>query len=101
MGSKLSVIPAALDAASAVIGRHALELASTPGSFESSTDSVGLAAASVHAAFRGFCIALSERLAFASTGLAGASGAFTAMESMNSEMLNSVMSYGDTSIRNA
>lgn len=99
MAQELSVVPPALRVASGIIERHAQEVASAPGSFESSTDAVGLAAASVHEAFHGFCGALSKRLFSASAGLLDASDAFTAMDNTNCKKLISVVSEGDMPLR--
>lgn len=95
----LKVLPAALRAASGTIAGQAAEVASSSETSSGSAELSGVAAASVHAAFTGFCGAFSQRLSSASAALVGDAGAFTAMEGANRAALGSIAPAGDGPVR--
>lgn len=95
----LDVVPVALRAASGAIARHAAQVASSSGSLTGSAEMSGVAAATVHSAFNGYCVAFSQRLSSASAALVDAAGSFTAMEDTNRAALASIAPGGGVPVR--
>jgi hypothetical protein len=86
----LSVVPAALQGASAVIGGRPAPLAAPSGDADMSTETAGLAGAALDRALDGYCAAFAQRLSMVAAGLVGAAGAYTATEATNSQAVASI-----------
>jgi hypothetical protein len=86
----LSVVPAALEGASGVIGAQATPLAAPSSGAPASMETAGMAGAALDRAVDGYCAAFAQRLSTVAGGLVGVAGAYTATEASNRQAVASV-----------
>jgi hypothetical protein len=88
----LSVDPAALHGASAVVSGQALPLATPSAAAPTSMETAAMAGATFANALNAYRAAFGKRLSTVAAGLTGSAGAYTGQEAANSQALSSLTS---------
>lgn len=86
----LSVLPAALNGASAVVSGQALPLATSSSAAPASMETAATAGASFAHALNAYRAAFGQRLSAVAAGLTGSAGVYTGQEAANSQALASI-----------
>jgi hypothetical protein len=86
----LSVVPAALHSASAVISGRAAPLTAPRSAASTSMETAGQAGAAVDQAVNAYCAAFAQRLSMVASGLHGTASAYTAQEAANSQAVAAI-----------
>lgn len=87
----LSVLPAALQGASGVIGGQSVPLTSPSGAAPTSMEAAGQAGAAVDQALQMYRVAFAQRLSTVASALDGAAAAYTGQESANSQAVGTLL----------
>lgn len=86
----LSVVPAALYSASALIGGQAAPVATPSAAAPTSMEAAGQAGAAVAQALQAYRAAFAQRLSTVASGLNGAADAYTGQEATNSQAVAAI-----------